>query len=158
MIKIIDNFLSTFDYNEIVSYCKTSDYYYGETDDGDTPCTGMTSEINLCSDLSLLFHTKLIDHRNDFKHLNMYRMYLNCFSPNENPYFHIDGDSGITCLYYPTENWTYNEGGETQFIINDEIKGILPIPNRMVIFNANILHRATSFRNKHRFTIAIKYS
>jgi hypothetical protein len=48
-------------------------------------------------------------------------------------------------------------GGETQFVIDDEIKGVFPIPNRMVMFNANILHRATTFRSRHRFTLAIKY-
>jgi len=25
------------------------------------------------------------------------------------------------------------------------------------MFNANILHRATTFRSRHRFTLAIKY-
>ena len=50
-----------------------------------------------------------------------------------------------------------NEGGETQFLISNEIKGILPIPNRMVIFNGLIYHKATSFRNQHRYTIAIKF-
>jgi hypothetical protein len=27
----------------------------------------------------------------------------------------------------------------------------------MVIFNASIMHRATTFRSSHRFTVAIKY-
>jgi hypothetical protein len=49
------------------------------------------------------------------------------------------------------------EGGETQFIVDNEIYGVTPVPNRMVYFDASILHRATSFRNRHRFTVAIKY-
>ena len=51
-----------------------------------------------------------------------------------------------------------NDLGETQFLIDGEIKGILPKPNRMLGFDADLLHRATTFRDKHRFTIAIKYS
>ena len=42
-------------------------------------------------------------------------------------------------------------------LIDDEIVGILPLPNRMVYFPAKIMHRATSFRDRHRFTLALKY-
>jgi hypothetical protein len=158
MINVIDNFLTENYYKEVIEYCKISPFYYGETDNTNTPPTGMVCNIDLNSEISLFFQEKLIEHNEILKSLNLYRMYINCFSPSENPYFHTDGNSGITCLYYPTEEWNYDDGGETQFIINDEIKGILPIPNRMVIFDANLLHKATSFRNKHRFTVAIKYN
>ena len=36
-------------------------------------------------------------------------------------------------------------------------KPIEPEPNRLCFFDASILHRATSFRTKHRFTVALKY-
>ena len=55
-------------------------------------------------------------------------------------------------------NWDLQEGGETQFYINDDIYGITPVPNRIVIFSANIKHKATTFRNNYRFTVAIKYT
>jgi len=102
-----------------------------------------------------LFEDKKIDSLSEYK---PYRMYINCFAPNENPFFHKDGDSGFTVLYYPNLDWDINEQGETQFLINEEIRGILPIPNRLVKFDATILHRATCFRTKHRFTVAIKYN
>jgi len=84
-------------------------------------------------------------------------MYVNCFVPCERPYFHTDGDEGVTFLYYPNMKWDKDDGGETQFLMNDDLYGVLPIPNRMVVFSANLLHRATTFRNDHRFTVAIKY-
>ncbi len=84
-------------------------------------------------------------------------MYVNCFAPCENPYFHTDGDKGMTFLYYANDRWELNDGGETQIVVNDEIKGILPIPNRIVGFDANLVHRATTFRFKHRFTLAAKF-
>jgi Rps23 Pro-64 3,4-dihydroxylase Tpa1-like proline 4-hydroxylase len=89
-------------------------------------------------------------------------MYINCFAPSENPYFHIDccdekDDNEVTFLYYPNETWDLDDGGETQFFINERIYGVAPIPNRLIYFNANILHRATSFRDRHRFSIALKY-
>ena len=50
-----------------------------------------------------------------------------------------------------------DEGGETYFIQNDFIKGVSFVSGRMVLFNSNIMHKATSFRNRDRYTIAIKY-
>ena len=84
-------------------------------------------------------------------------MYINCFAPNENPYFHTDGE-GVTFLHYANDRFDLQEGGETQFYVDENIYGVIPIPNRLVMFDGRILHRATSFRNGHRFTVAIKYS
>ena len=53
--------------------------------------------------------------------------------------------------------YEYTQFTETQFYIDGEIRGVVPISNRMVYFDANILHRATTFRDRHRFTVAIKY-
>ena len=50
-----------------------------------------------------------------------------------------------------------DDGGETQFLIDDEIKGVLPLPNRIVGFDSNLLHNL-SFRDNHRFTLAAKFS
>jgi Rps23 Pro-64 3,4-dihydroxylase Tpa1-like proline 4-hydroxylase len=60
-------------------------------------------------------------------------------------------------LYYVNEHWDLDEGGETQFYVDNLIYGIPPIPNRMIIFDGSLMHRATSFKNYHRFSIALKY-
>ena len=157
MIKIIDNFLKVEYYEKMINFCERSTYLYGEKDSKDSPETGMVHNFNLNSSIVEVFQKNLIDLYPEIKKFYLERMYINCFAPSENPYFHIDAELGITCLYYPTKSWNYDDGGETQFILNDEIKGVLPIPNRIVIFDSNILHKATSFRNKHRFTVALKY-
>ena len=85
-------------------------------------------------------------------------MYINYFSPLENPFFHTDGSNGdITFLFYLNDKWEIDDGGETQFYFNHTIYGVPPLNNRLVYFDADIIHKATSFRNKSRFTIAIKY-
>ena len=89
--------------------------------------------------------------------MKLYRMYINCFAPNENPYFHTDGE-GLHFYIMRMIEWNLQEGGETQFYVDENIYGVIPIPNRLVMFDGMILHRATSFRNDHRFTVAIKYS
>ena len=74
--------------------------------------------------------------------------------------FHQDNydEDSLTCLYYvPVESWFLDDGGETQFILNEEMVGVLPFPNRMVYFDSILMHKATSFRNRWRFTVALKY-
>jgi hypothetical protein len=121
----------------------------------------MVHEISLKSNINNIFVNTLYSKIDLLKECTNYRSYINCFVPGENPYWHQDHQEGegYTCLYYP--NIEYNElnkGGETQFLIDGpEIKGILPIPNRMVIFDGLIYHKATSFRSQHRYTVAIKF-
>ena len=152
---IIDNFLEKNDLEYVIDYCVKSSYTYGETDREKTPPTGMIHSIISDEDIYKLFESK-IRNFNLVNDMTLYRMYVNCFAPSENPYFHIDGDSGLSFLFY-INNWKLDDGGETQFLIDNQIKGVLPIPNRIVGFDANILHKATTFMNNHRFTLAIKF-
>jgi len=155
VIKILDEFLSKEDFDYVLNYCQECSYNYGEVDSDDLPPTGMVHEIPETKLIYKLFESKT---QKLVSGLNLYRMYINCFAPSENPYFHTDGDSGdITFLYYPTQSWQLDDGGETQFLVDNEIYGVTPVSNRMVYFDASIPHRATTFRDKHRFTLAIKY-
>jgi Rps23 Pro-64 3,4-dihydroxylase Tpa1-like proline 4-hydroxylase len=155
MIQVIDNFLSDEEFNFALRFCMNTSYRYGEADNEHTPPTGMYHAINKTDEIYKLFETKT---KTFVPNHNLYRMYINCFAPSENPYFHTDGNpEEITFLYYSNDSWNIDDGGETQFLINNNIYGILPIPNRLIYFDASILHKATSFRNKHRFSIAIKY-
>lgn len=154
MITVIDNFLNISDSNKVIEYCHNAKYSYGEYDFPGAPVTGMVHDIDETSEIYQLFHHKT---RDLVPQWNLNRMYVNCFAPSENPYFHIDGSHGVTFLYYVLEEWNLEHNGETQFVIDDEIRGIFPLPNRLVYFDAKILHRATTFRTGHRFTLALKY-
>lgn len=159
MIEVIDNFLSQEEFNFVLYYSKSALYAYGETDDETRPPLGLVHNILKSKKIYKLFENKTQKFVPNYK---LYRMYINCFAPSENPYFHIDccdekDDNEVTFLYYPNETWDLDDGGETQFFIDERIYGIVPIPNRLIYFNANILHRATSFRDRHRFSIALKY-
>ena len=57
----------------------------------------------------------------------------------------------LTFLYYPN-SWNGNQMMEEKLkytLTDDIITGVPPIPNRMVMFDAALLHRATSFRDRH---------
>ena len=157
-IEIIDNFLEEEYFKGVLEYCLHSSYTYGEWDMNDTPPTGMVHEIGKKEKIYKLLSSQIKKVYPQVRKLNLDRMYVNCFAPSENPYFHTDGDKGVTFLYYVNDQWTLNDGGETQILIDDEIRGVLPIPNRIIGFNATLLHRATSFRNMHRFTLAVKFA
>lgn len=156
-IEIINNFFSKEEYYTILNYCLNSSYNYGESDNDNTPPSGMIHDIPKSSFVYELFQKKLRDEFSIISEMRLDQMYINCFASSENPYFHTDGETGYTFLYYPQENWKIDDGGETQFLIDESIYGVFPLPNRIVKFDASILHRATSFRDRHRFTVAIKY-
>jgi hypothetical protein len=154
-IKIIDNLVNKKDQKNIYNEVIKLKYNYGERDRDDTPPTGEIADLpNNSVTLNILnSHIK-----NMMKKYKLYRSYVNLFKPNENPYFHTDRETGKTVLYFANiENYNLDEGGETQFF-KKEIKGILPLPGRIIIFDSNILHRATCFRNNIRYTVALKYA
>ena len=184
-INVYDNFFSQEDHEFILEYCKNASYFYGEYDndcqvESEKYCTGLVHEVYYYSDTDSLSesayqfgggHIRNINPKRffdlfsstieskfpEYKSKDITRLYINCFAPSEEPYFHTDGDVGKTFLYYPNESWDLDDCGETQFFIDGSFYGVAPIPNRMVLFDANLFHKATSFRNKHRFSIAIKY-
>jgi len=161
MIRVYDNFLSKEDHIWINEFVKSSSYYYGQVDDPDVKDsipTGVTSGVDLDYRAIVLLDS-LIKEKTTVSTLT--RAYINMFSPSEVSNFHVDDyvENSYTGLYYAnTEEWNYQEGGETQFLINNEIYGILPLPNRMVVFDSRILHKATPFHRRHRWTIALKYT
>ena len=160
MIKIFDNLLSK-DLQIKIHKELLLLNYVEEYDRPNEKPTGFASEIYKTSPIYDIF-TNILSGIDELKDKKLYRSYVNKFLPREIPFFHTDHytKDSYTALYYSLENKVnIDELGETQFYLNelDEIKGILPIPGRIIIFNSNILHRATSFRNIDRYTIAFKY-
>jgi len=168
-IEIIDDFLSESQAKKVFDECCSANYMYGETDSPincePKPPTGMVSSLenyhyiyNILNDQIQIKFPSLYCGKVNIRH------YINCYSPREVSNFHTDCDetdewydSGYTLLYYPNKNLDIDEGGETQFYIDDKIVGIPPRYNRLVKFKVPILHRATPFQNYHRFTVAFKF-
>jgi len=158
MINVYDNVISKEKNDEWYhSILYKGNYNYGESDRPGMPPTGMTLEIknaeriNELSDIAFKYHPEL----NDLKFL---RAYVNLFFPHDRPAFHPDLNC-YTCLFYITPEYDMQEGGETQFLKNDEYDfvGVFPKPGRLIVFDGDIYHRATSYRNNPRITIALKF-
>ena len=185
-INVYDNFFTKEEHNFISDYCSKASYFYGEGDsESGEPfnpkyCTGLVHEVyyftkdNPLSECSYqigggpvktinqkkifdLFSISIEQRFSEYNSKDITRMYINCFAAAEKSHFHFDGEVGTTFLYYPNETWDLDDGGETKFFIDGGFYGVPPIPNRLISFDANLQHTATPFRNRHRFSIAIKY-
>ena len=159
-IETIDDALMPNQVEDIFQFVKKSTYVYGVTDNKDTPPTGLISYDALPTWFLDIVESHVINPFN-LNHFKVCQSFINMFGPKEDPFFHTDIKNGVTIVYYCNNDYQEFENGETQFIVYDEkgskhIKGILPIPGRFVIFSGGLRHRATSFRTKHRFTIALQ--
>ena len=154
ILNVIDDALALNVVEEIYYSVIKLPYYYGETDGKIFPPTGLISILDSDNWIVNTIDQQVKEYTSN---LQLYRSYVNIFSPGEIPYYHIDNNRGFTVLYYANLSYNINQGGETSFLINNNITGILPYPGRITIFSANVLHRANSYRDHHRFTIALKY-
>lgn len=151
-------------YQFLAYSCK---FRYGETDRSDLPPTGMI--INIRKRNTIENNDEIIKEIHDyllniittiipsFNENSLIRSYINLFIPKEIPYFHQDDSCGTTCMFYINPVTPIDEGGETQFYIDGNIKGVCPVPGRLVTFDGNLIHRATSFRNIPRITLVYKF-
>lgn len=168
-ITVHDNILTEEEIEKCrVILIRNCEFKYGEHDGPSTEPAGVVCDFTqhiqsgsmLPHDINCILNnliTKIYEQNKSLKNMNLYRMYLNLFLPNENPSFHIDRENTVTCLYYLNPLYDLNEGGETQFLIDEEIKGVISKPGRLTMFDGGILHRATSFKTKPRLTMAFKF-
>ena len=153
MVHVQRNFLTPDLYQKVESYCYEADYYYGEPDNPNQIPTGLVHNLKLDSEIVSYFPKKV-------DNLFLYRTYINLFNPGEKPNFHIDSDGGgFTLLFYINqEKYDLDEGGCTEILTHEDyLISVLPIRNSLVTFEAQLSHRATSFKTQPRFTLALKY-
>lgn len=156
-IYCFDDVLLDSDIDLFLQEIKDFPFYFGETDGPGGIETGLICELDKNLPLSQYLIEKACSNFEILKSLEIYRIYINLFKPAEDANFHIDGEEIITCLFYMNRENNINEGGETQFLIEDFTVGIRSIPGRLCLFPGKILHKATPFRAKHRFTVALKF-
>lgn len=156
MILPFDDVMSQEKNDELYKFLLVENKFsYGERDRLGLEPVGLSLEIddpdlfNFLSDIAKSKFDRL-------QNLELQRAYVNLFLPNDRPYFHQDGHV-YTCLFYITPQYDIDEGGETQFIVNNIIQGLPSRPGRLVIFDGELWHRATSYRSHPRLSIALKF-
>ena len=58
MLRVYDDFLTEEEQDHVLDYCEGASYRYGESDDGDTPPTGVTHDIPNNQYVHELFYAK----------------------------------------------------------------------------------------------------
>ena len=165
--KIYDDYLSIQNYQMIWEFVKDAPYKHGEVDYQGSYPIGMVHELDVNESFGFPTEVDGID----YSHINfpfprqvngcpLSRAYINYYGPRELAVFHIDDkdDDSVTLLYYPCPTLSYDEGGTTELMLDNQIVGIRSIANRLLVMKANILHRSTPFKSHPRFTIALKYN
>jgi|TARA_E500000178_G_scaffold345115_1_gene394461 hypothetical protein len=158
-IKVIDKFFKGKENNKILKEIKTLKFKKGESDRPETPPTGKVTKLKKTSFIYKTFLKNFKKQKIVPSGKKIFRAYINSFEPNENPYYHSDGKDVTTLLYYAVDfdEHDVDLGGETLFINDPLIQGIVPKKHRLVIFAEDVWHKATPFRDKIRYTIVFKY-
>jgi hypothetical protein len=156
-MQVYDNVLKPEEHALILNMCKKSNYKHGVYDIKEKGPSGLDCQLDPHSYPTDILLDKVYELKPELQG-KLIRVNINYFVPREVPYFHIDDSEGTTVIYYPSDSYDEDEGGETQLLAPDDIiYGIRPRPNRFLFFKSDIRHRATSYRSSVRFTIAIKF-
>lgn len=84
------------------------------------------------------------------------RCYFNWNPPSIDGEFHKD-DGDLTALLYVAPDYNPERGGWTQVQNRDgTIHLVEPIPNRLAVFPADLLHKGHAFKSGSRFTLTYK--
>ena len=153
--KIIDNWLG----EDLVDYLNhhflfNLPHFYGHKSNYDDKSSFYVTPLNIDDALNKFLFYKL--EKTLDKNLNLNKMYLNIQHQNMDGSFHVDTSTDnnvyMTCIYMVTN--TLKDGGA--FEIKNE--DIIPfVQNRLIIFDANKLHRGLSpNKNEVRITLAFK--
>jgi hypothetical protein len=164
-ILAVDKALSPEDFREVSNFAYNASYTYGETDEEKFKPTGLVSELDPdCeqdTEIVDILNGIVLDKFPELESYELYRAYINCFAPREIANFHQDcedDEDQITILFYANKMYNgLNDGGTTEFYLDQKIIAIPPIPNTLVKFTSWVLHRATPLVSEHRFTYAFKY-
>ncbi len=161
-IKIFDNVLSPIEVASFRNLVLKTPMIWSGRDRPDTPINGVMTNVRHITKDNEILHSlqrKLFSTEPQLQQHQFINAGINLTVPLSNPmYFHTDGDI-ITCLFYltPKVNYDLDDGGETQFDFGDYVVGTKSKSGRLVIFDGNIQHRATYYRNDIRITVFFKF-
>ena len=164
-ILAVDKALSPEDFREVSEYAYNASYTYGERDESGYKPTGMVYNLDPeCEEdesIVSILHGIVCQKFPDMDGYLLYRAYINCFAPREIANFHQDceeDEDQITFIFYANQMYNgLNDGGTTEFYLDQKIIAIPPVPNTLLRFTSWVLHRATPLNSEHRFTYALKY-
>lgn len=166
---IIDNFLNLEEIQEVDNHLNQKPW--GFVDDlgeatGRYKSIGHAKEINSSEDFDefenyLKEKIEYLTGNLDFlpNNYNIFTVYYNAIRYGDKFNYHTDG-SGPTFLIYGNKNWDKSWKSHTLFTDGSLKKKVLPKPGRIVIFDGQLNHRASSpsshFEATARFSVVFQ--
>lgn len=156
-MKIIDTCMPYIEVKSIYNYCLSDrKTYYLDFDEERSKLNAVASKLEQDDQLFQKMYKIIQKHDDSLLLSKLQRAGINLYLPNTKMYYHADGPV-TTALFYINPKSSLEDGGETQFLINDEMVSVMPKPGRLVIFDGAIRHAATSFLNIPRVTLFFKF-
>lgn len=161
-IKIVDNFL---EYPEIVSFVSDAEQYKWEFINRSNGYVFVFWVKNLFENKNLVNFFKEKVEKTTGLSLEPIKLIINGQSYGQCGEFHTDIDvsdpkEAITAVWFPPlYDYNINMGGHLVIQDKDDYQSILPIPNRLVIFNSKTLHvglEPTRFCTTMRTSVSFK--
>jgi hypothetical protein len=166
---VIDNFLNLEEIETVDEHLNEKPW--GLVDDlgeatGRYKSVGHSKEINSSEDFDefeIYLKEKIEYLTNNFDSLsnnyNIFTIYYNAIRYGDKFNYHVDG-SGPSFLIYGNKNWDKSWKSHTLFRDGNFKKKVLPKPGRIVIFDGQLNHRASSpsshFEESARFSIVFQ--
>lgn len=157
-IEVRDHCWDPAENRQLIQWAQQLEYRWGEADQPGSRPAGMVRDLDRDSQADLLIaRARLLWPQ--LAQRAVVRSYINLFMPGEQPQWHRDG-AVWTVLAYVTEDREPRLGGGTEFLAMEqkETRSVLPQPGRMVMFDGELWHRATSYPHRERFTVALKFA
>lgn len=163
-IIVIDDFLSEEDHHKI--YDLTMKRKWNPVNDEEnnplSGYSGYNSSDKFSEQGTQIVLNECMNHKNlvSIIKTKYVQSLYNKYDPKTPTYFHVDSEKGgWTLIYFPdTTEYNYQMGGETQILVDNQIVGVLPLPNRLMAFEGSLNHKGTSFTNDQaRYSLAIQF-
>ena len=164
---VIDDFLSKEDHHEIYNLTMEREWNPPINDSPEDPLSG-SSGYNSGDGFHergtqiILSECLVYPNLRNILETEYLQTLYNKYDPKTPTYFHWDTklpESGWTLIYFPDiAEYDFRMGGETQILVDNQIVGVLPLPNRLMAFDGNLWHKGTSFTNNQlRYSLAIQF-
>ena len=158
LIQVKDHCWSREQNRQLLQWAQSLEYRWGEADQPGGRPAGVVRDLVSDQTADLLIACARAQWP-QLEQKAVVRSYVNLFMPGEQPQWHRDG-AVWTVLAYVTEEREPRLGGGTEFLDMEqkETRSVLPQPSRMVMFDGELWHRATSYPHRERFTVALKFA
>jgi hypothetical protein len=158
-IKVVDSFFKNNENEKIIKEITKLKFKKTKAERKNTDPVGKNCQIKKTSFIYKAF-TKELKKQNLIPQGNkLHQAYVDLLSPNENPYYNSNNEKITVFLYYVVgfDDPNLDLGGETLFVNDPLIQGIVPKKHRLIVFSNGVWYKSNPFRDFDKYVVVFKY-